>query len=137
MLVTERGVPLGAWLDENRGGGDGSSFEACVVWGLHCLAEALRFLSADCKLLHGNLQPDAVWVTRGGSWKLAGLELCCALAGGPDGGDAPDGFLVEHDGGGPCPELYRSPERAARDWGSVAVARSAACLDAYSAGVLL
>jgi len=97
--------------------------------------EALRFLSNDAKLLHGNVSPDAVWVTRGGSWKLAGLECAAPLSAA---GAPLDAGWTAADAAGACPELYRSPERAARDWGSVALARGGgACLDAYSAGVLV
>lgn len=137
MMVTERAVPLSLWLDRNRPSADEArdGFESGCVWGLYCLAEALSFLNGDCKLLHGNLHPDAVFVTKGGSWKLAGFDLCCPLVGAD--GDSPDRFLTDNDAAGPCPDLYRSPERSARDWGSVNVARTAACLDAFACGVLI
>lgn len=156
MMVCEPVVPLSRWLESShpdraghrgrRGMGDdddeeerdpaaaSKDYQTSLVWGLFCLAEALTFLNS-CHLLHGNISPDSVFVTKGGSWKLGGFDLTCAL--NSPQGDAPDPFLKELDSSGPCPDLYRSPERAALDWSAVAVSRSSACLDAFSVGTLI
>lgn len=135
LMVTERVQPLSSWLAANMPGPTEprEDFDSGCVWGVYCLAEALAFLSGDGHLAHGNLHPDSVFVTKGGSWKLGGFELCMPA----EGTSIPDSLLTENDAGGPCPDVYKSPERAARDWGSVAVTRSAGCLDAFALGVLL
>lgn len=135
VMVTERVQPLLLWLSANMPGPTEprEDFDSGCVWGVYCLAEALAFLSGDCHFVHGNLHQNSVFVTKGGSWKLGGFELCTPS----EGSSIPDSLITENDSSGPCPEVFKSPERAARDWGSVAVTRSAGCLDAFSLGVLL
>ena len=47
----------------------------------HCVcsqvAEALHFLHKEARLLHGNLTPQSVAVTREGGWKLLGFNFSC------------------------------------------------------------
>jgi SCY1-like protein 1 len=130
VIVTEAAVPLTAWLAAHRSSPD---FGPACVWGLFSLVTALAFVNGDCKLVHGSLSTDSVWVTRGGNWTLGGFELT-SEAGGEGGG--PDRFLMDNDGGGPCPDVYKAPERAAREWGMLSGAPRSA-LDAYALGVLL
>ncbi|KAJ1829681.1 Nuclear aminoacylation-dependent tRNA export pathway component, partial [Coemansia sp. RSA 2703] len=50
-------------------------------WGLYKIAETLKFLSEDCKLVHANACTASVFVTKAGEWRLGGLELVDALSG--------------------------------------------------------
>ncbi|KAJ2161632.1 Nuclear aminoacylation-dependent tRNA export pathway component [Coemansia sp. RSA 552] len=59
--------PVGADGDEGA--------EELRRWGLFKVAEALRFINNDCKLIHGNVSADSVFVTKAGEWKLSGMEL--------------------------------------------------------------
>ncbi|KAJ2557504.1 Nuclear aminoacylation-dependent tRNA export pathway component [Coemansia sp. RSA 1822] len=68
-IATERVVPLDL-SDRN---------EELVRWGLFRVAEALRFVNEDCKLVHANVCKEAVFVTSAGEWRLGGLELMDAV----------------------------------------------------------
>ena len=59
--------------------------------------------------MHGFLLPDYNVVTAGGVYQLGGFELAC------DGADVPDRHFTDCDGGGPCPDAQKAPERASRE----------------------
>ena len=48
------------------------------------LTEALAFLHNSCRYIHRNVNPGAVYITKSGKWKLAGMEFIgeCAREGG-------------------------------------------------------
>ena len=48
-----------------------------IQYGLFNLSEALEFLHCGVKLLHGNITPEVVVVTGGGTWKLMGFNFSC------------------------------------------------------------
>jgi SCY1-like protein 1 len=73
VLVTEPVTPLLEWL----AGLGPAHREQQVAWGLRCLASALQFLNTTNGMTHGMLCAQAVFVTRGGDWKLGGLDLLC------------------------------------------------------------
>ncbi|KAJ2776364.1 Nuclear aminoacylation-dependent tRNA export pathway component [Coemansia interrupta] len=50
-------------------------------WGLYKIAETLKFVTEDCKMVHANLSTASVFVTKAGEWRLGGLELVDALSG--------------------------------------------------------
>ncbi len=60
FIVTERAEPLVEWAAAQ----DDASRDAANCWGLHCVAKALSFINADCKLVHGNVCRDSVFVTK-------------------------------------------------------------------------
>eukprot|EP00727_Mastigamoeba_balamuthi_P012292 m51a1_g7686 hypothetical protein (1273) ;mRNA; r:30894-36078 len=92
-LVTEPVTPLQEVLH------DLATFPMAVSWGIFQIAKALQFLNNDCKLVHGNVGIETVFVTRGGDWKLGGMEFATEFdaiersalraAGGPPGGVKP------------------------------------------------
>ena len=49
--------------------------EVEVKYGLLQLAEALMFLHADVKMIHGNLTPFNIYINKDGAWKVAGEEI--------------------------------------------------------------
>ena len=135
-MVTEPAMPLSAWLEANRPRAGAAAdarteFAVACVWGVYTLTTALAFL-ASCDLLHGGVQPDAIFVTRGGDWKLGGFELCCDSS----SEEFPGRWFTDNDARGTCPVLFKSPERAAREWGPLGSAPHTA-IDAYSLGVML
>ncbi len=67
FIVTERVEPLTEWLISQEGEPEASRAAACC-WGLHCIAKALSFINSDCKLIHGNLCRDSVFVTKVSRW---------------------------------------------------------------------
>ncbi|KAJ2016979.1 Nuclear aminoacylation-dependent tRNA export pathway component [Coemansia sp. RSA 922] len=67
-IATEPVTPLTQALDVDKS-------EELRQWGLYKIAETMRFINEDCKLLHANLSAASVFVTKAGEWKLGGLEL--------------------------------------------------------------
>ncbi len=61
--MTERVEPLTEWLAAQEEE-DEKHRSASVCWGLHCVAKALAFINSDCKLIHGNVCRDSVFVTK-------------------------------------------------------------------------
>ena len=45
------------------------------LWGLFEILSGAYFVLNDCKLFHGRLDPSSIWVTPGGSFKLAGFDI--------------------------------------------------------------
>ena len=48
-----------------------SEFEVCH--GMHQIAEALRFLHEEGRVVHGNISPSSIIITKDGDWKLCGF----------------------------------------------------------------
>jgi len=48
-------------------------------YGLHILGETLHFLHHEAKLVHCNINPATIIVTRDGGWKLAGFEFVASI----------------------------------------------------------
>uniref|UniRef100_A0A5S6QXH9 Protein kinase domain-containing protein n=1 Tax=Trichuris muris TaxID=70415 RepID=A0A5S6QXH9_TRIMR len=58
--------------------------EAEIQHGLYTLVQALSFLHQDVKMLHNNICPESVLVTKRDCWKLAGFEFCSTPEAGPE-----------------------------------------------------
>ncbi|KAJ2817337.1 Nuclear aminoacylation-dependent tRNA export pathway component, partial [Coemansia sp. 'formosensis'] len=67
-IATEPVTPLTQALDVDKS-------DELKQWGLYKIAETMRFINEDCKLIHANLSAASVFVTKAGEWKLGGLEL--------------------------------------------------------------
>lgn len=87
-IVTEPVRSLAGYLDAGTAarGEDAPLAEESKLYGLLHVASALAFLNRDGQSVHGGLRPTSVWVTPGGEWKLAGMEVCSRL-------DDPDATL--------------------------------------------
>ena len=48
-----------------------------IQYGLLEVSEALLFLHADVKMMHGNLTPEAIVINAQGVWKVMGFNFCC------------------------------------------------------------
>lgn len=81
LIVTEHVMPLSEFLTALRMeyGANSEEFTMCVAWGLRSILMALQFINVDCKLLHGRLTPQSIFVTKGGDWKLGGFELTAEI----------------------------------------------------------
>lgn len=47
-----------------------------IQYGLFQISEAVSFLHNDVKLLHRNICPENIIITKRGAWKLFGFEFC-------------------------------------------------------------
>jgi len=103
VIVTEAVTPLATWLRANPKPTPGA-----VEWGLRCLASALVFLNEEAQLIHGNVQTSSVFVTGGGDWKFAGMEVFGETKGEPSPMLRQAQWIPD--------AYYKSPERRANDW---------------------
>ncbi|RLN45065.1 hypothetical protein BBJ29_003151 [Phytophthora kernoviae] len=115
IIVTEHIMPLSEFLTALRMeyGANSEEFSMCVSWGLRSVLLALQFINVDCKLMHGRLTPQSIFVTKGGDWKLGGFELTAEIT-----SDGPSyiytAFQQYADAN------YKSPECLRSDWKAVA-----------------
>ncbi|KAJ3090318.1 hypothetical protein HK102_004122 [Quaeritorhiza haematococci] len=62
VFATEPLIPLSAMLKSN------SNNDNLISWGLYKLANVIKFLNADCSLIHGNLRVSSIFCTKAGDW---------------------------------------------------------------------
>lgn len=55
---------------------DYNFYDVEIKYGLLQLSEGLAFLHNDVKMLHKNISPESVIISKKGSWKLAGFDFC-------------------------------------------------------------
>lgn len=63
-VVTERVEPLVEWHADAAAKSDAAILSSAVCWGLYGVAKAVSFVNNDCKLVHGNVCRDSVFVSR-------------------------------------------------------------------------
>lgn len=74
IIVTDRVIPLKQYIKNDLSKEKKSSTKNMVVaWGSHCILKALEFINKDCKLLHGAVCSDSIFVTQSGDFKLGGF----------------------------------------------------------------
>ncbi|KAJ2414819.1 Nuclear aminoacylation-dependent tRNA export pathway component [Coemansia sp. RSA 2530] len=121
-IATEPVVPLAQALDLDKS-------EELKRWGLYKIAETMRFINEDCKLIHANLSAASVFVTKAGEWKLGGLELV----------DSQTPAATPGSGGGQQQQAYRyytgvipgysarmAPELEGQKWDAIVKAKPGA-----------
>ncbi|KAF2069881.1 hypothetical protein CYY_008803 [Polysphondylium violaceum] len=101
-IVTEPISPLDDKITEIKG------FEHAISWGIYQISKALSFLNNDCNLTHGNLNTSNIFVTKGGDWKLGGLDLVSDLR------DSNNNILKNHND--LVPLKYKAPEITKGQW---------------------
>eukprot|EP01133_Synstelium_polycarpum_P007413 gene7413-8670_t len=94
-IVTEPVVPLDDALEDIK------KYDNALSWGIYQVTKALSFINNDCNLTHGNVNLTTIFVTKGGDWRLGGLDLV---------GDIRDAnpFIKQH--GDQVPVKYKPPE---------------------------
>lgn len=55
---------------------DYNFYDVEIKYGLLTLSEGLAFLHNDVKILHRNVSPESIIISKKGSWKLAGFDFC-------------------------------------------------------------
>ncbi|CAF1052520.1 unnamed protein product [Rotaria sordida] len=79
-VVTEKAVTLETYLNELKSNNNVTDFNSEhlleIAWGLQQLCRVLIFLHDDCKLSHGNINTDTIFVdAKSCDWKLGCLEF--------------------------------------------------------------
>ncbi|KAG3245728.1 N-terminal kinase-like protein [Phytophthora idaei] len=131
VIVTEHVMPLSEFLTALRMeyGANSEEFTMCVSWGLRSILMALQFINVDCKLLHGRLTPQSIFVTKGGDWKLGGFELTAEIT-----SDGPSYIYTTFQQY--VDVNYKSPECQRSDWKAVATGPSYG-VDIWAFGCLM
>lgn len=62
-IVTERVEPLVEW-SASVADRDTATLASSHCWGLYCIAKAVSFINNDCKLIHGNICRDSIFVSK-------------------------------------------------------------------------
>ncbi|CAI5745851.1 unnamed protein product [Peronospora destructor] len=119
IIVTEHVMPLADFLTALRMeyGAHSNEFAMCVSWGLRSILMALQFINVDCKLIHGRLAPQSIFVTKGGDWKLGGFELTAEIT-----SDGPSYIYTAFQQY--ADTNYKPPECQRFDWKAVATGPS-------------
>mmetsp|Transcript_5815 Transcript_5815/g.11000 ORF Transcript_5815/g.11000 Transcript_5815/m.11000 type:complete len:707 (+) Transcript_5815:167-2287(+) len=111
----------------------------CVAWGIYNLIQAVHFLHTTAQVSHGNLIPEAIYVTPGGDFKLFGFYILTPIGtisqvGGTIVTGPTEHFCrFEKD---VTPPQYRSPERIEARYDAISKS-PVHTVDSYSFGVLL
>jgi SCY1-like protein 1 len=129
-VVTESVTPVLTWLEEQVEGVEIEQRDACVVWGIRCILEALNFIHSQ-GMIHGLICPESIFVTHAGDFKLGSLDLLCSLNNSEDFSffKLAEKQLSVLSGG----SHFRSPERCNGEWEKVRGAQFAAS-DVWSLG---
>ncbi|KEP63323.1 UNVERIFIED_CONTAM: SCY kinase-related protein (incomplete catalytic triad) [Hammondia hammondi] len=143
---SEAGPYSSAYTGESEAGGSSARGKIVplslleIKSGLLDLGEALQFLHADAQLVHLNVNPDSVFFTPKGQWRLGGLGFAQEILGDGSAGKLVDcGFSFGAPSGSAqaqvsvVPPLYYSaPELAASHPGKCSRAS-----DIFSLGLLM
>ncbi|KAJ1929819.1 Nuclear aminoacylation-dependent tRNA export pathway component [Tieghemiomyces parasiticus] len=104
-IVTNPVLPLRQHLRDHRD-------DQLTLWGLYKVAQAVKFLNDDCKLVHGNLRTASVYVTLAGEWRLGGLETLCSPT-------EPEAIIRTYHGLLPQIQTYAPPEVRNQNWATL------------------
>ncbi|TPX56494.1 hypothetical protein PhCBS80983_g04505 [Powellomyces hirtus] len=99
-----------------------------IAWGLYKLAMALKFLNADCQMIHGNVRVDSIYTTKAG--ELGGLDLL----GNMEKEDNP--VLLAYGGHLPDSNRYQPPEIRRSGW-NVCRTNQPHSVDSWGVGCLI
>ncbi|KAG1738786.1 hypothetical protein EDB19DRAFT_1982454 [Suillus lakei] len=127
-IMTERVRPLPLALSQSTSNGPRER-EDWLIWGLHRISVALAFLNDSASSTHGNVRPNAIFITPSGEWKLGGFEVLSSPK---------DDLSVIYTMGGLMPDAMACapPEVKKEGWSALKdVPISAA--DGYALGLLL
>ncbi|KAL6878839.1 ARM repeat-containing protein [Trichoderma novae-zelandiae] len=122
-IATERVTPL-RWHVRRK-----SLSPETIKWGLHTVAQTIKFINDDATSKHGSLRVGSIYTTESGEWKLGGFEV---LSNVKDSESALDsyGSLVPDSG------RYAPPEVAQGGWAATR-AHPTYAVDSYNFGTLI
>ena len=136
IIVTEHVMPLDDYLDmlEKDSEMTDKQREDAIAWGIYTVIQAVNFLHAVAKVAHGNLTPNAIYVTPGGDFKLSSFHILTPV-GIADGATGPTQHFrtFERD---VTPKDYRGPERIEGRFDAISTSPVHA-MDSYAFGELL
>ncbi|KAG1736461.1 uncharacterized protein EDB91DRAFT_506231 [Suillus paluster] len=127
-IMTERVRPLPLALS-NSSSNVPREREDWLIWGLHRISVALAFLNDSASSTHGNVRPNAIFITPSGEWKLGGFEVLS---------NPKDDLSVIYTMGGLMPDAMAcAPPEVKKEGWSVLRDVPISAADAYALGLLL
>ncbi|KAF9242051.1 hypothetical protein BU15DRAFT_44386 [Melanogaster broomeanus] len=128
LIMTERVRPLPAALQAWASKGQ-QEREDWLLWGLHRISVALAFINDSAASTHGNIRPNAIFISPSGEWKLGGFEVLS---------NPNDDHAVLYTMGGLLPSAMAcaSPEVKKSGWSALKDGPISAA-DSYALGLLL
>lgn len=122
-IATERLSPL-SWHVKRK-----SLTEETTKWGLHNVAQTVKFINADAASIHGCLRPASIFFSESGEWKLGGFDALSSVK-------EDDSILPTYGGLIPDAGRYMPPEIAKAGW-EVVKQNPTPAVDAYNFGILI
>ncbi|KAH9876064.1 hypothetical protein J1614_003943 [Plenodomus biglobosus] len=122
-IATERLSPL-SWHVKRK-----SLTEETTKWGLHNVAQTVKFINADAASIHGCIRPASIFFSESGEWKLGGFDALSSVK-------EDDSILPTYGGLIPDAGRYMAPEIAKAGW-EVVKQNPTAAVDAYNFGILI
>ncbi|KAG2091950.1 uncharacterized protein F5147DRAFT_722621 [Suillus discolor] len=127
-IMTERVRPLPLALSQSSSNVPRER-EDWLIWGLHRISVALAFLNDSASSTHGNVRPNAIFITPSGEWKLGGFEVLS---------NPKDDLSVIYTMGGLMPDAMAcAPPEVKKDGWSALKDVSVSAADGYALGLLL
>eukprot|EP01138_Halocafeteria_seosinensis_P005490 gb/GECG01005612.1/.p1 GENE.gb/GECG01005612.1/~~gb/GECG01005612.1/.p1 ORF type:complete len:866 (+),score=105.90 gb/GECG01005612.1/:1-2598(+) len=131
ILVTEKAYPVRAWCQQSSNQSEArDELRTSIVWGLHCVSQTLKWLHTECRMVHGCLSSDAVFVTERGDWCIGNLDTTFHR-------DDKVGFQTVMNRVN-LEDAYKGPERSGRrDLQDTNLTTQAHALDAWALSILI
>ncbi|KAG1837506.1 hypothetical protein DFJ58DRAFT_734319 [Suillus subalutaceus] len=127
-IMTERVRPLPLALSQSSSNVPRER-EDWLIWGLHRISVALAFLNDSASSTHGNVRPNAVFITPSGEWKLGGFEVLS---------NPKDDLSVIYTMGGLMPDAMAcAPPEVKKEGWSALKDLPVPAADGYALGLLL
>ncbi|CAI4215388.1 unnamed protein product [Parascedosporium putredinis] len=122
-IATERLDPL-RWHVKRK-----SLTEEAMKWGLHSIANTVKFINKDASSIHGNLKVGSVYTSESGEWKLGGFEVLSGVT---------DDEAIIYTYGSMVPDSgrYAPPELARNGWDTIKKGPHTA-VDSFNMGTLI
>ncbi|KAI5283437.1 hypothetical protein KEM54_002132 [Ascosphaera aggregata] len=72
-IITERVQPLG-WSVKRK-----ALTPEAATWGLHAVAQTVRFVNEDAASIHGAVRLSSVFTSESGEWRLGGFDILSSV----------------------------------------------------------
>ena len=129
LVAAEAAIPLPLWTKQVLGDSCRQNEEIIheIVWGFYCIVNALQFVHRQCKLLHGGITPESIFITRMGEWKLGSLDLASDVS-------IDENFYAQHMH--LAGQQFAPPERLSGDWRALFNSTLFGPIDVYGLGAV-
>ncbi|SPN97476.1 probable protein kinase family protein [Cephalotrichum gorgonifer] len=122
-IATERLVPL-RWHVKRK-----SLSPEAIKWGLHSVANTLKFINKDAASIHGSIKVGSIYTSESGEWKLGGFEVLSAVK-------DDEAIIYTYGSLVPGVNLYYPPELARGGWDAIKKGPHSA-VDSFNFGTLI